>query len=197
MSDTPGTKALTDAHLDGLDLSNVKERWTNDRERRGDNGRLEDEKPWDFVARVYANFLGKGLTTGDLRKHDINLYTAVMRAKSKGTWPETVDLPTAEEYSQKSDPNSHELDKDGLSEKDIMLIATRARERAIDPSTAGQDRQTRPLESPPEDKDEISPNKDEISPNDGLSPEAISATAARVRARALAMRASKGHGPGK
>lgn len=54
----------------------------------------------DFVLEVYGPRLGKGFTQADIRKLDPSLYNAIQRYP-EGTWPESVDLPTLEDWNHR------------------------------------------------------------------------------------------------
>ena len=62
-----------------------------------------DENPVDFVRRVYARWLGRGLTRAHIRKLDRSLYLALYFFIARGgILPPGFDLPTRKDLKKRS-----------------------------------------------------------------------------------------------
>lgn len=57
----------------------------------------KNEKPIDFIARVYAPWLGRGLAQADIKRLDRQLYMALHNWLRHNELPPSIDLPTKSE----------------------------------------------------------------------------------------------------
>ena len=88
--------------FDEANVANTVERW-NQRENKR-------ELPLDFIKRVYAKWVGKGLTRSSLRKIDPKLYTALANwaRNPKNTIPDDI-LPDGRRHWDDAKPTDEEI----------------------------------------------------------------------------------------
>lgn len=99
------------------------------------DGRLEGEDPPTFIKRVYAEWVGHGLTKADIRHLDPRLYEHLYTWLKKNPMPADLELPTLKELNDElalqlqSDPGADGSD----FRKREMRRLSRLTERPIPP----------------------------------------------------------------